>query len=47
MGMWWAEESEIRYEQNFRAKFLGQIHEVKVIEDEKWGLIAYDTSINM
>ena len=25
------------------AKFLDLIHEVKVIENKKWGLIAYDT----
>ena len=29
--------------ESFCAKFLGLIHEVKVIENEKWGLIAYDT----
>ena len=33
----------MRYEQSFHAKFLGLIHEVKVIENEKWGLMAYDT----
>ena len=40
---WWAEWTEIRYEQNFHTKFLGLIHDVKLAENEEWGLIAYDT----
>ena len=45
--MWrWAEWTEIRYKQNFRAKFFGLMHEIEVIENQKWGLIACDTNRN-